>query len=777
MDEPALLHSSTAVVVGTVTAIESAASSPSGSVYTYVHVQPQHVLKGRLGKHPFVLREPGGSVADHREWIFGAPEFWVGERALLFLSRNSDGTLQTTNLAMGKFTLAVDANGHTIAERHFGYGASVMVPGSGEILEAQPQRQRFVSLLSRLRSMAQQETSEPSPPITLTPAELATTPTVYHDAFTFLSAPPARWFEPDSASPVNYLVDANGDAALGFTTSRAAVDAALAAWTNVPTANLVLADAGTIVASPFGGCDVNEIGFNDPFNEILDPVACGGILALGGYCSSNATTAVNGTTFNQITVGKLMFNNGWGGCSFWNQCNVAEVATHEIGHTIGLGHSTNSSATMAPTAHFDGRCAAVTADDIAGVSSMYPQSGTPAPTPTGTPVATATGTRTPTASATRTSTRTSTATRTATPPNTATRTMTLVPTATAVLTATPVNTPTQIPTSTATPTPSSTSTATTTPTSTASATPTPAFSVSGQILYYSTGLPVSGAAVDLQGPVPTAVTTDNNGRFIFTGVPGGNWQIRPQITADAATSIGVLDAVYALQASVGLRALSSAQQLACNVSGTGTVSVLDAILILQRSVGLLPSLPVADACGSNWIFVPQAAAAPNQQIVQPEMAASACLPGAIAFQPLMASANNQDFSAALLGDCSGQWQPGGAAADVVSAANVRLGRMRHATRSRRGRIPIYVKAADGFAALDLRMRYDATQATITGVTPLGAARGALIAVNQRVPGTIAVAVASSRPLAGGAVVMLDFHMAAGATDPAVKFVRATVSGR
>ena len=61
--------------------------------------------------------------------------------------------------------------------------------------------------------------------------------------------------------------------------------------------------------------------------------------------------------------------------------------------------------------------------------------------------------------------------------------------------------------------------------------------------------------------------------------------------------------------------------------------------------------------------------------------------------------------------------------------------------------------------------------------PLGAARQALIAVNQRVPGTIAVAAASSRPLAGGAVVMLDFHMATGATNPAVKFVRAMVSGR
>jgi hypothetical protein len=401
MDDQQLLATSAAVVVGTVTAIESGESS-TGAIQTYVHIQPSRVIKGDIGGEPFVLREPGGSFGERREWVYGAPEFWVGERSLLFLSRNADGTLQTNSLSMGKFTLGVDGTGRTTAVREFGYGASVLEPSTGKLADAPPETQPFVPLLSRLRTLAQTPGADaPRARLILRPQELDVIPTEVHESFTFLGSP-ARWFEPDSGQPVVYYVDSTGDSKLGFASSRAAVDGALAAWTNVPTSSLILADGGTTAPGPFAQCTINRIVFNDPYNEITNPSGCSGVLAMGGFCTNGQSTVVNGTTFSRIVIGKVTFNDGWSGCSGWNQCNVAEVATHEIGHTIGLGHSADGAATMRASAHFDGRCAGLATDDMNGVSFIYPGSGGPVPTsppppaPTNTPPPTATPTPTPT---------------------------------------------------------------------------------------------------------------------------------------------------------------------------------------------------------------------------------------------------------------------------------------------------------------------------------------------------------------------------------------------
>jgi parallel beta-helix repeat protein len=184
------------------------------------------------------------------------------------------------------------------------------------------------------------------------------------------------------------------------------------------------------------------------------------------------------------------------------------------------------------------------------------------------------------------------------------------------------------------------------------------YAVTGQIRYYSSAAPVGAAAVQLSGPAPATALTDATGQFALSGLTGGAWQVEPRKLGDAGAGISALDAAYVLQAAVGLRTLTPEQQLACDVSGNGTLSAYDAALILRYKVGLIAALPVAELCASDWAFLPAPAAAANQQVTPPQITAGACQPGRIAYQPLAGQADNQDFFAVLFGDCTGNWQPG-----------------------------------------------------------------------------------------------------------------------
>jgi hypothetical protein len=179
-----------------------------------------------------------------------------------------------------------------------------------------------------------------------------------------------------------------------------------------------------------------------------------------------------------------------------------------------------------------------------------------------------------------------------------------------------------------------------------------AASVRGTIRYYEGDRPVGSVTVQATG---ASTSTASDGTYLLSDLQRGTFQIVPRKLGDLREGISSLDAAYATQSSIGFRTLSEDQRLACDVTGNGSVSSLDAAKIVQVALGVIPRLPVADLCGSDWAFVPDPLPVPNQQVVPPEMEGGMCTDGAIRFDPLAGSVSGQDFRAVLFGDCTGNW--------------------------------------------------------------------------------------------------------------------------
>ncbi len=361
-----------ATTVAVVRVIAEEPSSREGRPATEYTAEVERALKGQPGG-TITLRVPGGVAAGGMALkVWGAPRFAPGERALLFLRTNADGTHSVLHLMLGAFH-AVPAGGRQLAVRDLSEARRVSRQGE------EPERLRDFGRFSRwiaARARGEKRQADYFVDDAGDKLGLTTAP------FTQMRAPsdslPIRWFTFDSGGHVSWHAHEVGQQGLAGG-GYAELQTALQAWTADPASAIDYRYAGTTDSSGGFNADdgLNTVLFNDPEDEV-DPYSCGGggILAIGGPWYLISTTSYKGEAFHPAAEADVILNNGLE--CFLSSKGAEEVLAHELGHTLGLGHSTAFQAQMRAYVYNDGRGAALHDDDRAGILYLYASTPPPA---------------------------------------------------------------------------------------------------------------------------------------------------------------------------------------------------------------------------------------------------------------------------------------------------------------------------------------------------------------------------------------------------------------
>jgi hypothetical protein len=142
-----LIRDAAAIVVGQVRSIESHWDPARRQVFTRVTLALDDVLKGEIAATEITLKQAGGTVGGIHAWIDGSPEFRRGERALLFLRTNQDGTLRVAHLFQGKFQIQADpvTGDETVHRDERPAGVNVLAPRSPASGEASREARRALA--------------------------------------------------------------------------------------------------------------------------------------------------------------------------------------------------------------------------------------------------------------------------------------------------------------------------------------------------------------------------------------------------------------------------------------------------------------------------------------------------------------------------------------------------------------------------------------------------------------------------------------------------------